>query len=397
MLKAGIKIPWIYSGITIGMVVIAGIVFYFLASGYIQELYFEYLVEKARVLAVEKYEKDELSPAKYRRLLELKEDAIPTEKELFVNLSDTAVANKIFRDYLKENEIQDFYREKSVNFTHKDEVGVLITYTDDAQDYAILVIGRNPYGEEIAQTIGWGILVMVLVAAIVLYLISRLYAIRIVERINSDFQTEKLFVNNASHEINNPLTAIQGECEITLLKERSAEEYKSSLERISAETDRIIRIMSQLLMFSHVRSEEKDEEEEEKVQMSEFLQQFVADNIDIIVNSDFSVSFREDMLTIAVRNIINNALKYSHQERVTVIADKGTLSVCDKGVGISKEDLQHIFEPFFRAGNIRHTAGHGIGLTLSKAIIEKSGGRIVVTSKPHEGTVFTIAFKKYFF
>lgn len=62
MLKAGIKIPWIYSGITIGMVVIAGIVFYFLASGYIQELYFEYLVEKARVLAVEKYEKDELSP-----------------------------------------------------------------------------------------------------------------------------------------------------------------------------------------------------------------------------------------------------------------------------------------------------------------------------------------------
>lgn len=397
MLKAGRKIPWIYSGITIGMVLIAGAVFYFLASGYIQELYFEYLAEKARVLAVEKYEKDELSPAKYRHVLEMKEDAIPTEEELFVSLSDTTAANKVFRDYLNEDEIQQFYSEKSINFTNKDEVGVIITYNDDAQDYAILVIGRNPYGEEIAQTIGWGMLALVLVASIVLYLISRLYAIRIVERINKDFQTEKLFVNNASHEINNPLTAIQGECEITLLKERSVEEYKSSLERISTETDRIIRIMSQLLTFSHVRSEEMNEEEEEKVQMSQFLQQFVSEHINIVVKSDFSVFFREDLLTIAVRNIINNALKYSHQEKVSVIANKGTLLVCDKGVGISKEDLQHIFEPFYRASNIRHTAGQGIGLTLSKAIIEKSGGRIAVTSKPQEGTVFTIAFKKYFF
>lgn len=64
--------------------------------------------------------------------------------------------------------------------------------------------------------IRWTLLALVLVAAGVLWLISKLYAMRVLDRIDKDYQAEKMFVNNASHEINNPLTAIQGECEIAL-------------------------------------------------------------------------------------------------------------------------------------------------------------------------------------
>ena len=73
----------------------------------------------------------------------------------------------------------------------------------------------------------------------------------VLDRIDQDYQTEKMFVNNASHEINNPLTAIQGECEVALMRDRSHNEYKSSLKSISEETNRIINIMHELLLFSH--------------------------------------------------------------------------------------------------------------------------------------------------
>lgn len=69
------------------------------------------------------------------------------------------------------------------------------------------------------------------------------------DRIDTAFKSEKSFVSNASHELNNPLTAIQGECEIALLKERSTSEYMDSLERISVESKRISLLIKSLLFY----------------------------------------------------------------------------------------------------------------------------------------------------
>ena len=76
---------------------------------------------------------------------------------------------------------------------------------------------------------------------------SRPNAIRMVYRIDAAYQSEKAFISNASHELNNPLTAIQGECEISLLKERTPAEYQSALKRIASENKRIIQLMQHLL------------------------------------------------------------------------------------------------------------------------------------------------------
>lgn len=394
MIKASRKIPWIYSGITICLVVIAGIAFYFLSSHYIENLYYNYLEEKAHLVAIEKFEKDELDPIKYQNILLRKKNTIPTSQELFINLKNSAKARSLLRNYLSEEEINEFMQEGEINFVIGNEVGTAITYYDNSGTYAVLVLSRNPYGSEITSTIGWGVLGLVIFSSLILYLISRLYALRIVERINLDYQTEKLFINNASHEINNPLTAIQGECEILMIKERTPEEYKHAIERISKETDRIIRIMSQLLSFSHTRSENISADTLDKVWMSEFLSQFKSEDTVIDIISDFAVLIREDLLHIALRNIINNAHKYSNQEKVTIKADHNTVTVFDKGIGIPQEDLQHIFEPFFRAGNANDLSGQGIGLFLSKVIIEKFNGKIQVNSTVGKGTAFKIVFKK---
>ena len=107
------------------------------------------------------------------------------------------------------------------------------------------------YGGDIQYRIGWLLLEMLVISAVLVYFVGRLYATRMVDRIDAAYQSEKSFISNASHELNNPLTAIQGECEISLLKERTPAEYQAALGRIASETKRIIQLMKNLLFLSH--------------------------------------------------------------------------------------------------------------------------------------------------
>lgn len=85
-MKTGRKISLIYSGITIGLIIIAGVVFYFFASNYVHSLYFHYLEEKAHAVAEEKFSKDELDPVKYQNVVLRRKNSIPTSQELFLSL-----------------------------------------------------------------------------------------------------------------------------------------------------------------------------------------------------------------------------------------------------------------------------------------------------------------------
>ncbi len=388
------RIPFIYLTITIALVVIAGIVYYIFASRYTQELYYKYLHEKAHFIGIEKFDKDELDSVKYQNIVNQRKNSIPTSEELFIRITDPNADNKL-SEYLSEDEIATLKEEKEVDFYKNGKVGSAIILDDNSGTYAVIVISNNPYVNEIAKTIGWSTFALAVFATIILYLISRLYAIRIVDRIKSDYMTEKLFMNNASHEINNPLTAIQGECEITLMKDRTVEEYKNSMQRIANETDRIIDIISQLLHFSNTLSEEYTPDSLYRVRMSTFMEQFKTPDTNIKIINDFYVYIREDLLLIAVRNIINNARKYSDGKAITVTINKGMLNIADQGIGIPTEEIQHIFKPFYRAENTSKYEGHGIGLPLSKAIFEKFGASIYVSSSPNKGANFAITFTKY--
>ena len=82
-MNKGKEVSLIYSAITISLVVIAGIIFYVLQSHYAEKIYFRYLEEKAIAVAMERFEKDELSAEKYRRIVNKRELSIPTSRELF--------------------------------------------------------------------------------------------------------------------------------------------------------------------------------------------------------------------------------------------------------------------------------------------------------------------------
>lgn len=385
------KISWLYSVITITLVVMAGGVFYFLSSRYVENLYFKYLSEKAHAVAVERFEKDELDAARYRNVVLRRQNSIPTSHQLFVDMSDAGKARLRLDGYLSRAQQRDVAAGKEVFFKRGDEVGTAFVYHDNEGVYTVVVLSRNPYGEEVSKVIGWAMLLLVGLASFVLYLISRLYAIRVVDRIDRNYQRERLFVSNASHEINNPLTAIQGECDIALMRDRSPGEYRDFLQRISSETTRVVGIMDGLTQLSHARSETLDKAQFEWVDVGRLAAGLVSDRVHVTVEAGFSLLTQESLLAIALRNVVGNAVKYSRGKPVEVVVRHGEIEVCDNGIGIPAADLPHVFEPFYRAGNAAGSEGHGIGLALAEAVVGRLGGCLTVSSAVGEGTSFVMS------
>ncbi len=343
-------------------------------------------------VAMERFEKDELSADRYRRIVYKREQSIPTSHELFINMHDTDAQSRL-NEFLSDAEISKLKSDESVRF-HKDgEVGLAIKYDDNEGVFAVVVLSRNPYIHEISKTFGYYLLIIVITTGIVLFLISRLYAIKVIQKIDDNYQTEKLFVNNASHEINNPLTAIQGECEVALIKTRTVEEYKSSIQKISIETERVINIMKNLLLFSHTSSQLFDEETLEKVHVGAFMKSFADDRTNIDVIDDFTVKVKEDLFRIAMCNMISNAKKYSSNEvNIKVINHK--IIISDDGIGIPKEELKNITKPFYRATNSTSTKGTGIGLALSREILSRFKANFSITSELGKGTTVIVNCEK---
>ena len=113
------------------------------------------------------------------------------------------------------------------------------------------------------------------------------------------------------------------------------------------------------------------------------------------------VTADRDKISQVIVNLLSNALKYTQNAGTVQVTVNGThdaveIKVKDTGIGIPPEDLPHIFERFYRADKSRNrlTGGAGIGLTITKAIIDAHGGSIKVTSRVGEGTEFIVSLPK---
>ena len=219
---------------------------------------------------------------------------------------------------------------------------------------------------------------------------------RMLDRLQHSFEAQRQFVRNASHEMRTPLTAIRGEIEVLLAKDRSSEEYQETLGIIQQETDRLQVLIKQLLELE--KTDALVDIPDPKVFsldacLLETIEQFPPNRLQLNLDPDADdnlVFGSEQLLGIAIRNLIDNALKYSEGEPISVSFlrenSRCVIEIEDKGIGIPAEELQNIFHPFYRSGNARGKHGHGIGLALVKKIISLHNGRIRLLSKEGEGT-----------
>ncbi len=229
-------------------------------------------------------------------------------------------------------------------------------------------------------------------------------------KIESAFYAQRRFVQDISHELKTPLTILKGEFEVALQRIRSADEYEDTLLSSLEEVNRISKIVDNLLILARFDSQEIPF----KFQPVELgrLVRGVANDISVLANNknikiEFSdndqlpLTADESYLRRLFLNILDNAVKYTPEfGQVSIsLRTQGAYAVAgisDTGPGISPEELLHIFDRFYRAGQSRSNSGFGLGLPIAKSIAEAHKGRIEVQSKLGQGATFKVFLPLFF-
>ena len=242
-------------------------------------------------------------------------------------------------------------------------------------------------------------------------LVNIIANVRDITRFREADEIKSTFVSVISHELKTPVALIQGYAETLLRKDArwDPKTREESLEVILEEADRLHHLIDNLLDASRLEAGKLPLEKEpvavdrlaERV-AERFRTQTDAHQINVAFPEDFPVIQGDPTrLEQVLNNLLSNAIKYSPEGGPIDItgspaADRVTITVTDRGVGIPFEEQPHIFESFYRGSREyqQQTAGAGLGLYLAKAIVEAHGGEIWVESDPGEGAAFSFSLPR---
>lgn len=220
-------------------------------------------------------------------------------------------------------------------------------------------------------------------------------------------KSRKEFVANVSHELRTPLTTVKSYTETLadLVYDNNYDKdmFTSFLKVIDGETDRMTRLVKDLLLLSSL-GHTIDEETYEDIDIAfltanivEKLQHRAKEKQQTLtyepVNSLPLFHGNSDRIEQVITNVITNAIKYTPQNGTILVTtihvfDSITIKIKDTGIGIPQKDLEHIFERFYRVDKARsrEMGGTGLGLAIAKEIVEAHKGTISIKSKPNSGT-----------
>ena len=244
---------------------------------------------------------------------------------------------------------------------------------------------------------------------------------RMLERIQRSFIRERQFTNDASHELRTPVAVIMSQSEYALAHPDDPEVTRQALEKIYRQSQKMSTLISRLLFLARadsgrqqIQAEKMDISlcaEESAAMLSEAAEQ---KRISVSVEAEEGIYINGDETLISqmFTNLISNGIKYGKQGgwvRVRIKSDRirVTIRIDDNGCGISPEELDRIWERFYRGEGVRSdSAGEtdntalnddstGLGLPITKWIVEAHGGSIHVVSRPGEGTCFKISLPAF--
>lgn len=333
-----------------------------------------------------------------------------------------------------------------------DREQVAFLFTDRYDRFVVVASGRDIYGRSKLRNQARVMLLTFLVGQVLIFLAGRFYAQRalspvqrlitdiqeiggadlsrraavvnerdelaqlarsfneLLDRLEGTFRSQRNFIANASHEMRTPLTAISGQLDVLLLKERAPEEYAIAVRSVRDDMHALNRLADRLLLMAQAENR-TPAASFVPVRIDEVLWAARAEVLrmdtqyaveiampDVEDEADLLVMGNEDLLRSLVTNLVENACKYSgdHKARVALLTTGPTVrvEVRDAGLGIAPEDHERVFEPFYRATNTGGAKGHGIGLSLALRIAELHQGRISLESGIGEGACFTAHLPK---
>ena len=233
----------------------------------------------------------------------------------------------------------------------------------------------------------------------------------LLSRLESSFERISQFSSDASHELKTPLTIIRGEIEIALRKDRSADEYKQSLQTSLDEVIVIEQTINDLLFLAKNEKDLITHNMEEILYFDEIIDESINEMKNFAILNQIEIKFElvdtiefkgySNLLKIAIKNLLKNAIQYSNPNSIIIVKSFKNdglfnISIQDFGIGIARNEQEKIFEKFYRTDKSRNknSGGTGLGMSIMKKIIDIHKGIIKIKSEENIGTTIIISFKE---
>lgn len=424
-------------------------VVYFTFMKFLQADFFERLTDRTMVTATLYLEADEISREaldvvrqKYLQKLSDEVIRIYDEKDRASFIGDAA-------QYWTKSTIEKVRRKKYLQYKDGEKQVVGIYYKDNQGDFVILASATD-FGSHNRLNKLLKIMVFAfLVISILILLLSRWVAenmlaplhsfahevkqvgfqnmsFRVEERESKDeislitksfnhlmedleqaFVLQKTFIANASHELRTPVTRMMMTAELSLSKDRDKQSYQRALRSLLEDAEKMDGIISGLLALAKIDLE-LAHSQLSLIRIDDLLKKIsrenkaqTENNLRLIIrlpdNAEPKVSANPVLLQIALDNLISNAFKFSHgQEVILELESSGDtyfIHIHDQGIGLDDSTSNELFNPFFSRSEDVGEKGEGMGLYITKKIIDLHKG-LVFTTKRENGTTFSVSLAK---
>ena len=228
----------------------------------------------------------------------------------------------------------------------------------------------------------------------------------LLSRVQEAFERQRRFTGDASHQLRTPLTAILGQIEVALRRERPADEYRVVLATVHQRAEHLRKIVESLLFLARANAEARPADRE-RLELKEWLPTYLrswADHprfadilVDVASLDSPLVQVHSVLLAELLSILLDNSCKFSQPGtpitiRLTNVRSSVELAVVDQGCGITENDRRHLFTPFFRSPETRRRGidGLGLGLSIAKRLADTFGGVLSVTSEMDRGSCFSL-------
>lgn len=228
----------------------------------------------------------------------------------------------------------------------------------------------------------------------------------LLERIEKSVRREQQFTSDASHELRTPLAILKGNFEVLIRKPRQQEEYIEKIKNGIGLIDKLNGILDQLLTLARLQ---KSSSEGEEVELKYLIKDIIAYAkeqypnryfiLEDKVNKNLYIKAHEKSSAIIIENLVQNAIKYSPENKaIKIVLEKNVegilLHIIDQGIGISSNELDKVYQPFFRgeSHDLGRINGAGLGLSIVKKLCDLYKIQITILSEKGQGTTITLLF-----
>src|SRR6266516_3764617 len=224
------------------------------------------------------------------------------------------------------------------------------------------------------------------------------------KRLDDSFTRLSQFSADLAHELRTPIANMTGEAQVALTRDRTAAEYRDTIESTVGECERLSRIVDNLLFVARADAARepiarKRFDARAAVQKIAAFYQTIADDrhVTISCSGDGQIYADPDLFERALGNLLDNALRFTPENgSIQILLSKNDadfeVTVTDNGCGIAPEHLPRVFDRFYRADSSRGSDGAGLGLALVKSIVDLHGGSAKIESEIGRGTIVTLTF-----